>query len=703
LKDGRIVDNFILDTKNIGIKYSTLKDDIIDDFYVPVLGMSKKYDRATGYFSSSILLDYIRGLEEFVKNNGKMRLVISPFLSISDGYALINAANKKEQIKKSVTQMFTDYRASGDQYFTSGELLYKLIEENILDVRVVKPINENGLFHEKIGLFYDGAGNLLTINGSNNETSSAVNKNIESFTVMKSWNEALSPYCLEFKEEFENLWNGSGEGVETLNLKECVDKEVFQSYKTDKSFDELYDKLQGGISSSKKDSYEKKKLGFLPRDYQIEAAQKWISKKNGIISFATGTGKTKTAILCMEKYLEKNDRGIFLLVVPNKTLVNQWGDELSKIGFKSVRCFSESNNWNKSIKDLRNSWEVNLIDEFVMITTIDTFRTTKFQKQLNRIKDYVFISDECHRLATNSILKILPEVDWKLGLSATPVIYMAKDLTDRLLKYFGGIIGTYTLHDAIKNNLLVPYEYHPIIVKLTDKELEEYQKLSHKLVKMIGYDDENKMDHLSLEAQLVLFKRSRIIYGARKKLSKLDCLIDKISDLKYTLVYCGATRSDISDKDDQVEANGEKQLDSVNDLLHSKNIISAQYTKDENGSERIDRIEQFKKGNISTLVAIKCLDEGVDIPEIRTGIILASSGNPREYIQRRGRLLRKFPNKDKAILYDMVVYSNDDGYDSINKNELKRVYEYGKDSLNEQDVMDRYSSEFKRYGIVEDE
>src|SRR5699024_4703275 len=131
-------------------------------------------------------------------------------------------------------------------------------------------------------------------------------KNIESFTVMKSWNEALSPYCLEFKEEFENLWNGSGEGVETLNLKECVDKEVFQSYKTDKSFDELYDKLQGGISSSKKDSYEKKKLGFLPRDYQIEAAQKWISKKNGIISFATGTGKTKTAILCMEKYLEKN-------------------------------------------------------------------------------------------------------------------------------------------------------------------------------------------------------------------------------------------------------------------------------------------------------------------------------------------------------------------------------------------------------------
>ncbi|WP_203637970.1 DEAD/DEAH box helicase family protein [Levilactobacillus wangkuiensis] len=693
--------SFIDEMNGIGVRYTSPEQDIISEFYDPILAVAKRYDRASGYFTSSILVEYIMGLESFIQHGGKMRLVISPWVSMEDGRALIQATNPTKIIKQSITELFSVFKKSDEKTSTSAELLYKLIADDYLEVRVIEPTSDIGLFHDKFGIFYDAGDNSIGFEGSNNETSSAVSLNYESFMVMKSWDGGQKAFTDDLEQNFTKLWQGEIKKYDTLDLQECVDQEVFKSLESNSTYDDLYRKLKGERNVERCHESEQG-LNFTPRDYQLEAAQKWIESKKGIISFATGTGKTKTAILCMQKYLNIEKRGIFVLVVPDKSLVNQWEQELESLKFKTVKCFSENPMWHVKLKDMRQLWQEEHIDSFVIIATIASFKSDKMKAQLKRLKDsYVFIADECHRLATDAILGVLPSVEWRLGLSATPEVYMSEELTQKLMSYFNGVIASYSLKKAIDNGFLVPYEYHPIEVTLTESELSEYREISHKLVKMMGNDDEVKMKNLSQAAQMQLFKRARVIYGASDKLVKLKALLKSIGPLKYTLVYCGATKVSST-----VEANQDddlRQLNAVNLMLSKNNIVAAQYTQSEDGDERKQRIEQFRKGNVATLVAIKCLDEGVDIPEIRTGIVLASSGNPRECIQRRGRLLRTSPGKTKAILYDMVALSNEDGYDSINHLELKRVYQYAKDAINYDALSKEYGEWFEKYGIGEED
>ncbi|AXH06038.1 DNA repair helicase (plasmid) [Lactiplantibacillus plantarum] len=693
---------------NLKVSYNTDEDDVISDFYVPVLSNSVKYDRAAGYFSSSILVDYIAGLEEFVKRNGKMRLVISPFISESDGMAMLGALNNENVVGRSIDQMFIDYRADGDATITSGEILYRLIVEKLLEVRVIVPKNERGLFHEKFSIFYDTYDRKIVTNGSNNETHAAIKYNLESFMVMSSWKTGIEPlFCDEKIRSFDKLWNNSLNNYRTIDLQECVNEDVFKSYKTDQSIFSLYKKFHSQHDSKKnsqQNCLEQNGLGFVPRDYQENAANKWLAKQKGIISFATGTGKTKTAILCIHKYLARQKRSVFVLVVPDRTLVNQWAEELKTLKYSTIMCFSENPRWQIELKDEIQQWQAKFEDSFIVITTVVTFQKQRFRDQLKKLKDqYVFIADECHHLATNKNLELLPKVNWRLGLSATPEVYMSEDLTNRLQAYFHGIVATYSLEQAINNKLLVPYNYYPIEVQLNTKEMVAYKEISHKLVKMIGNSDDQDRSELSPAAQLLLFKRSRIIYGATEKIEKLDELIDKLGTLKHTLIYCGATSIDSNNltTDKQNNDQGIAQLQIVNKLLHDKNINAAQYTESESGEGRKQRIDQFRRGNIGTLVAIKCLDEGVDIPEITVGIILASSNNPREFIQRRGRLLRRSTGKNMAAIYDMVVLSNDTGYSSINRNELKRIFEYGRAANNKAEIDQNYGEWFSRYDIGE--
>ena len=118
---------------------------------------------------------------------------------------------------------------------------------------------------------------------------------------------------------------------------------------------------------------------------------------------------------------------------------------------------------------------------------------------------------------------------------------------------------------------------------------------------------------------------------------------------------------------------------------------------------RTQLLEAFGKGEIQVLIAMKCLDEGVDVPSTRTAIFMASTTNPREFIQRRGRVLRRDPGKTAATIYDLVTVPPvdagpwDQGGRSVLRHEMPRFAEFSSAAQNQyaarhvvRDLLDRY-------------
>ncbi|WP_220728769.1 DEAD/DEAH box helicase family protein [Apilactobacillus xinyiensis] len=684
------------------IYYRSVDDNIIKDFYIPVISNAIKYDRSVGYFSSKILVSYVDGLKNFIKNNGKMRLLISPSMLKED----ILELDPKKCAKETIINLLNLCNSSDDIVNISSKIFAKLIHLNILDVKVVVPKNKVGIFHEKISIFYDEANNKIATNGSNNETLNSVSANLESFNVFGSWNVGQNEYINAFENSFAKTWNNDVKYYDVISLKNAIEDNLLSEYVTNDSIESLYHSInhfKDKKSSTDNSENENISLNFTPYKYQKDAALEWVEKKQGIISFATGTGKTKTAIYAIKTLIDKNLSKAFVIVVPNKTLVVQWYEELKSYFSNVVKCYSESPHWNRELKNKIKYLKLNKLPNLFVVSTNNTFFGNKMNKQIKKLNnDFVFIADECHRLGTDrylSQLKIQASVERRMGLSATPEIYMSKDNTQNLYNFFKGIVAKYSLSDAINNGKLTKYNYYPIHVSLEDNELSEYKKITNEIVKLWpSFDEILDFDKIPKQAQIKLFERSRIIYGAQNKLQKLDKLMGSMKNSKHILIYCGATNvNEVSDDYLDDETYYDKQITMVNNMLMKKHIDSAQYTKEENEHERIDRINEFKNGNLKVLVAIKALDEGVDIPEISTGIIMASSGNPREFIQRRGRMLRLYKGKKIVNIYDMVVLGESPSYDGINSTEIKRIREFTNNANNKAELEIKYKSMFYKY------
>ena len=669
-------------------KYRSASEELVKEFYMPVLENSILYQRAVGYFSSSILVDYIKALEKFIHNEGKMQLIISPFVTYEDAKSFIESTEQTEYIRNSVKDLFDKYKTNGKHAFSSAQLLLTLIKEKYLEVKIALPKDRKGIFHEKIGVFTDDLNNQIAINGSNNETDSAIEHNVESFNVFCSWRSGQEGYVEDHSIDFETYWNNADPTLLTIDLHDAVDEKIFIDFDTNKSIDELYLEVH-----EDPEDYEEP-FSIQLRPFQMDAFEKWMKIRKGIFKFATGTGKTKTAIFLVNELYKLYTYLFVVIVVPDKTLVEQWAYELNNVGFKNIKCFSDNSDWATQVKNSIDLYKFHSNSLEIIIATKDTFSEERFQAQIRKIKNNsLFIADEVHRMGTDNLLSKLPEfIENRLGLSATPEIYFSQSRTERLFKYFGGILAEYNIDDAVKNGYLVGYNYYPIIVSLNEEEKEKYLQITHKIVKMLGFDDETKIKELSKEAELLLFQRARIIYGAKEKLHGLSLLLDKIESYNHLLIYCGATSIN-NENSDSLNEQWLNQLQSVNKLLNERGINAAQYTQDSNGMVRQISIESFRSGEISTLVAIRCLDEGINIEEIQQAIILASSGNPREFVQRRGRLLRPSPGKEFADIYDMVVYVEDDKFYASNNKELKRFIEFNSIALNK----DKNETSFRKY------
>ncbi|WP_241692979.1 DEAD/DEAH box helicase family protein [Haloarcula limicola] len=396
-----------------------------------------------------------------------------------------------------------------------------------------------------------------------------------------------------------------------------------------------------------------------PREYQQAAVQRWAAAGGrGVLRMATGTGKTVTSLLTAAHVAEQYDGRLALVIAaPYQHLVDQWADDVQDFGGSPILAYESRRQWQERLEGELAEFDLGVRESLVIITTHATFASETFQRVLSRVnrERFMLIADEVHHLGAPHLKSALPtDIHLRLGLSATPERFYDEAGTEDLMEYFGGVVYEYDLTEAIQNGALCEYYYIPHVVELTEDEADEYLGLSKKIARLISQSDDDLGDadlQGNKDLQFALFKRARLVGTAERKLDRLVELLEYDQQTKHTLVYCGdgTVEGDITSRT-------RRHVDAAVSRLRSQLGLRAErFTADESRSERQTLLSRFDKEEIQALVAIRCLDEGVDVPATRTAYMLASSSNPRQFVQRRGRILRTYPGKHHAVIHDFVV------------------------------------------------
>lgn len=711
---------------NIKKEYRTYLDDIVGDFYLPVLSVTKRYDRAVGFFSSSSLKDIAMGVKALALNGGNIRIISSPKLSDEDIEAIKYGYECREEIiQKRILDEIIDPINNYEK--EQLNLLANLIADGILDFKIVVTDNGNevGMYHEKLGLLYDFDDNKISFSGSMNETYTGYNINYESIDVYTAWSSEDSRERIDMKEAaFKRIWEGKEKGIKFIEVTEVKSTLIDKFKYEDIDYNQLsiggeYERVPNDIETTNEQRLEN--LPKIPsyielREYQNDAIEAWKENKyRGIFVMATGTGKTYTGLsACVELFNHTNGRLALFIVCPQQHLVDQWVEDLRAFNINPIIGHSASiqKNFKERLHNAVLDYRLSVSDFFCFICTNQTFADDNIQKEIRKIKDNTCLMvDEAHNFGAAKISKTLEfDYTYRLALSATFERNNDSEGTQLLADFFGDKCINYGLEEAINNGMLTRYYYHPIVVYLTDGELKEYKRLTKLISKSL--QKKNGKTVLSKSGEMYAQERARVVAGAKEKIDALCEVIEPYINKTHILVYCGATKM----FDDDIGAmSEERQIDVVSRILGKKMKMKAsQFTSNEDAPTRKVILSAFEEGeDLQALVAIKCLDEGVNIPSIRTAFILASTTNPKEYIQRRGRVLRNFPGKDYAEIYDFitlprpiedVIYTDNEelqGDLALIKNEIKRMEEFKKTANNPIESDNIISRLMDDYNLVE--
>ncbi len=688
--------------------YSKDKDNLYVDFYKICMENSIKYDRITGYFGSSIFVVISDALKTFIEKGGKIRIITSPMLHVDDIQAIIEGYKNigEDLFKDSILREIDELSEKFDK---SLDLLSKLISNNYLEIKIALFIGKNTssysqLVHDKIGIFTDENENKIAFGGSMNETFNGLSNygNLESFSVFSSWENDRDKIRVEsFKERFDEIWNSQSESVITFDFPtEAID--LIQSFSSEKEISELISEITVPLDYNFEDEMldkwyaEKGKTRRKIRKHQKAALDNWESlRRRGIFEMATGSGKTFTALCAIRQSIEKGE--IPLIIVPSNILLNQWRKEIEYIfegeNVSMLLCGDGNTRW-KTEKLLNIFTDLSIRRKRVIISTIQTASSIDFINLLNHSEKIFLIVDEVHRAGSKTFRNIFNiKSGPRIGLSATPKRFRDTEGTKLIYRYFENeVYPKYTLYDAIKEGNLTPYRYEFAIVELTPKEQEEWNEITKAINKKAAIllsknesiDSDESLDRL-------LIKRARIVKKAQGKTAAAISIIKKYFKVGDSwLVYC----------EDQ------EQLNVIFNELIKKGYQTYYYVSGmESDSEETLKVFRAIGG---ILVSIRCLDEGVDIPSVSHALILASSTNPREYIQRRGRVLRKSMNKSISNIYDCITVPNDNFIDdqyngsSIIKSEIARAYNFSENAENKISNQYQLKKILIKYNIVLD-
>jgi len=707
--------------------YDSDEDDILNEFYIKLLKRAKFYRRMTGAFSSTILAGAAKGLSHFIKNDGKMELICWASLSEKDVGAINRGLEEPDKvIENYVTNTLTIDEVENKFVKDHLKALGWMISQGYLEIKIAVKTTEGGeylavdkggmgKFHPKSGLMRDAYGNEICFSGSENESISGWKNNIEEFHVYKSWDPSDKNHFESQKKSIEKYWKDKGKSTKVFNFPEAAKKSMIDF--APNSFDEVIDlEVEDQLIEEIKDELEESlnkdidKGPIIPdnielRNYQEDAVSEWFSEKKGILKMATGTGKTITALGLISELYEKTEKLATVIACPYKHLVEQWKEEAKNFNLNPILCYESRDTWLDELNSKINSFNMGVIDNFSLITTHKTFGMEHMQDLIKRIdgENTLLVIDEVHHFGAPHLRTCLPEhIDYRLGLSATPSDWYSEKRNKALFSYFGnGIVYDYGLDKAIKNGWLTKYYYYPHTVEFTEIERQKYEELSKKISKLFSYEDVDELGQIENESlEHLLIKRARLIGKARNKITKLKEILSENNDKYFNLIYCG---------DGKIE--GERQIDRVTKMLGKELQMKVHpFTAEENSKTRKRILRRFKEKDLQALVAIRCLDEGIDVPATKNAYILASSTNPRQYIQRRGRILRKEKNKKYSNIHDFIVVppsfksskiANFDMERKLVKRELERVNWFAKLAENGASAMSKLLNIKRRYNLLD--
>lgn len=649
--------------------YNSANDDIVNDFYNLALSEAIKYDRISGFFNSTSLAIAARGIDKFIKHDGHMRLICGAKLSSDD----LESINNSEDLKNILDINFLkDYESIEDELIENHvKVLGWMVANNYLDIKIgVNRKNdgfyESGMLHSKIGIMYDDSGDSILFDGSVNETAYGWKNNIESLNVFKSWKNP--EFMVNDKKDFENFWEGNNPFLDIFEVPEATKNKLIE------------------IAPKSKEEVLNLKLTSEPklRDYQEEAIKNWFNNDcKGIFEMATGTGKTFTALACFKKLKDSKNSLVTIIACPQSHLIDQWEDNVKKFyDGEIIIASSKNSHWKTDMNKLYTNFLMGIFDDVVILTTHKSLSSKFFRDIIKKINIETFlIVDEVHGMGSSKQSIGLDEFyTQRLGLSATPERWFDDEGTSLIKSFFGDVIFKFDLSRALNEvnpdtgeTYLTHYNYYPIIIDLNDEEYAEYYKYSLLIASLLNSKNKNE-ENLSI----LLNKRQRIVNNAAEKYGAFRKILKKHKNISKLIVFCSP-----------------QQINNVQKILDEEKITPQhRFTQKESAknpkndlSERKKLLTNFDKGSYRALVAIKCLDEGVDVPSAENAIILSSTSNPREHIQRRGRILRRFPGKDLANIFDILVFpkENTDSCNTIRRKEIKRYIEFAKNADNSYD------------------
>lgn len=687
-----------LKTLSLPPMMDTSSNDLIADFFVPILAESIRYDRGVGYFSSGWMRMTAEGMAAFAENSGRARWVTSPILDEADWEALLTGdAARADPVLRATLVRSIDSLADTLERETLHALAWMVADE-IITFKLALPRNklERGNFHDKFGVFVDAEHNQVSFNGSYNDSIQGT-RNYESIKIFCSWSPAFEPFVQSDANRFERLWNNLDLNVRVFDLPEAAREHILRLRTGERPYREPeWVKLRRAreFTSIYRPARPAVPGDLTLRDYQLEAIDSWFNHDcTGLLEMATGTGKTITALAASARLYEKEGQLAVIISAPYQHLVDQWHEEARAFGYQPVLAYQSKAQWLENLNNQIFEYNSGFRPFVSVITTHNTFITPEFQSSIGRLTSAsLLIADEAHHLGAEHSRQHYPErIPFRLALSATPERWFDPAGTAALRAYFGETVFAFPLEKAIGVSL-TPYYYYPHLVPLTEDELERYRDLSAKIAPLFNRNDEQGQQAL----KLLLIRRADLLNKATNKLNILSDLIGAADQLTHTLFYCAPG---------QIE-------DVMRILGWERGVLLHRFTAEENTAERKQLLADFATGNLQALVAMKCLDEGVDVPSTRTAYILASSSNPREFIQRRGRILRKAPGKEFSVIHDLIAVppqnwtmSQDSPTFKAERNiirrELQRFKEVAAPALNKHQALDVVWDMATRYGLMD--
>jgi superfamily II DNA or RNA helicase len=584
-----------------------------------------------------------------------------------------------------------------------------MVDQGYLEIKIAylddsEDSNPFKHYHDKLGVISDG-GSQLAFSGSINETALGWTENYESFDVFRSWEGEESR--IENKQQaFNKLWTNEDEMVTVRDLPEAIEQGLAERSPDTvnglPALDQFFaEEGVGGKPSQESDDIEL-------WDHQKEAIRWWRTHDyTGLFAMATGSGKTLTALRAARL---QADVRLTVIVVPSKILIEQWKEEIESIFGDEVdllECSGETD-WKSEVTSMVDPFRVGSIDAVhnlprsVILTTVHTGSSEPFLNYLTHVPEnrLQIIIDEVHRAGAPSFQSVFEiNAGRRIGLSATPDRQWDDEGTEAIYEYFGGNEPfEFTTPEAIENGYLTRYEYHPIICELKPYEFDDYAEMSTEIEQLTAQvNSSEKVDEDTLDRlEHLLRERADIKKRADKKPAAFESFLSTDHPTP-ALVFCEDT----------------EQIEAIEDILSDH--IDTEYgvytsTREE---EQADAFYRFEKNAIDYLLAIKCLDEGVDIPDCSTALIIASSRNEREFIQRRGRVLRQSDADDRAQIFDIIVLpgigapADDDRARTLVKQELERAKilmsaAENRDAVEQQlaSVLDSYGESFKHLAYL---